>query len=733
MNFRAAGTGEVYRPDSKVVPESSSFPQQKKRSRFSSSSSSSSSATTNTIPASRSSSSSSASSSSSIAASLDIAALQAKRKAAAAIAMKKQESYFDTSDDEDEEKTKPTTATASTAGEDEDEVDPLDAFMSEVSSTIQKEKTEETTYKPLEIVSETDRDYEAYEQLKAKEALSEQIDGDIELDYDSDGIPINKQDKKKIDPLPPIDHSQIQYPQIRKNFYSIASHIHNQTTQEVAQQLQEAQLLVDGNNTPRPIISFKDCGFNDLLLKEIVKAGFESPTAIQKQALPVALSGRDLIGLAKTGSGKTLAFVWPMIIHVLDQPQMKHGEGPIGLILSPTRELTGQIYTEAKKFAKIFNIRLCAVIGGEGKYEMQKKLKEEVPEIVVATPGRFIDLALTKATNLNTRCTMVVLDEADRMFEMGFEYQMRSILQNIRPNRQTLMFSATMKKKIEYFAREILQDPIRIVVGNIGQANTDIHQEIEVLKDESLKWGWLIQKISSCLEEGKVIIFVNAKTATEELSANLQRFLTSNTSSSSSVQTRITKVECLHGDKDQSDRSMIMRRFKSGETGVLVATDVAARGLDVKNIQNVINFEASKSIETHVHRIGRTGRMGVEGVNHGTAYTLLTGKDSAFAIDLLKNLKLSGKHISSELQRLAESDRDWHRRKVELTGNRPPFPQHQGGGKSRMGLGHGQKAMHSGMFVSESHRNTKRESVTEIPPPPPPNVLPLSKKQRWDT
>ena len=214
----------------------------------------------------------------------------------------------------------------------------------------------------------------------------------------------------------------------------------------------------------------------------------------------------------------------------------------------------------------------------------------------MATPGRLIDLITAKATNLR-RCTLVVLDEADRMFEMGFEYQIRSILQNIRPARQTLMFSATMKRKIEMFAREVLTDPIRIVVGSIGQANVDVHQSIVILSDESMKWNWLTNKMPELLEEGKIIIFVNAKANTEELTTNLRAHLKIN-------------VEYLHGDKEQNERSSVIRRFKSGDVQVLVATDVAARGLDIKLVQNVINFEAARNIETHVHRIGRTGRMG---------------------------------------------------------------------------------------------------------------------------
>lgn len=202
---------------------------------------------------------------------------------------------------------------------------------------------------------------------------------------------------------------------------------------------------------------------------EIEKVGYTAPTAIQAQTIPLALSGLDVIGLAKTGSGKTLAYIWPIIVHIMHQPQMQLGDGPIALVLAPTRELASQIFTEAKKFTKVYNIRSTVIYGGAGKFEMSKSLKES-PELVIATPGRLIEMIKNKSTNL-ARCTIAVLDEADRMFEMGFEYQMRSIVQHIRPHdRQILMFSATMKRKIEGFAREILnRDSVRVVIGSIGK------------------------------------------------------------------------------------------------------------------------------------------------------------------------------------------------------------------------------------------------------------------------
>ncbi len=382
---------------------------------------------------------------------------------------------------------------------------------------------------------------------------------------------------------------------------------------------------------PRPIQKFHQAGFSFKLQQEIERQGLEKPTAIQSQALPIILAGYDLLALAKTGSGKTFAYVWPMIIHILDQPHMEIGDGPIGLILSPTRELATQIYQETKRFGKVYNIRTCPIYGGAGKWEMTKALKE-APEIVVATPGRLIEMIRIKATNLR-RCTMVVLDEADRMFEMGFEYQMRSIVNQIRPNRQMLMFSATMKKKIESFAKDMLShnnDMIRLAIGNIGQANPDIQQRAEIVSNDELKWLWLAERIDEFAAEGKVLIFVLTKATADLLCGQLQSYLFKR-------QLDIS-VDTLHGDKDQQERNIVMQRFAKPSTivplqssgpssstsrkaitpcHVLIATDIASRGLDVKDVRTVINYDVAKNIETYVHRIGRTGRMGVQGVTPG--------------------------------------------------------------------------------------------------------------------
>jgi ATP-dependent RNA helicase DDX42 len=378
--------------------------------------------------------------------------------------VEKMKDYFD-DDDEEEEEGGGLAPVAEQQEqkqreEEEDELDPLDAYMSMVKQKVEKQKeTEGKEEERPEIVSGLEGELDEY--IPQVNAAAEN-DLDPEYEYDSDGLPMGRvpPDKKKIEPLPAVDHSQIQYPAFRKNFYSQHANVTALTEAEVAVYRTELEVAVSGTSVPRPIRSFMEAGFNDKLLREIVKHGFEAPTAIQAQALSAALSGRDVVGIAKTGSGKTLGFVWPIIVHALDQPPLQPHDGPIALILAPTRELAAQIYTEARKFARPFSMKVCAIFGGAGKYEMKKALADG-PEIVVATPGRFIEMIKGKATNL-LRCTILVLDEADRMFEMGFEYQMRSIVNNVRPDRQIMMFSATFKKKVEGLAQDILKVILRV-------------------------------------------------------------------------------------------------------------------------------------------------------------------------------------------------------------------------------------------------------------------------------
>lgn len=404
--------------------------------------------------------------------------------------------------------------------------------------------------------------------------------------------------------------------------------------QDVAEYRKSLSIRVSGFDVPRPVKTFEDCGFSSQLMNAIRKQAYEKPTAIQCQALPIALSGRDIIGIAKTGSGKTAAFVLPMIVHIMDQPELEKEEGPIGVICAPTRELAHQIYLEAKKFAKSHGIRVAAVYGGMSKLEQFKELKAGC-EIVVATPGRLIDMLKMKALTM-LRATYLVLDEADRMFDLGFEPQIRSIVGQIRPDRQTLLFSATMPRKVEKLARETLTDPIRVTVGEVGMANEDITQVVHVVPSDAEKLPWLLEKLPGMIDDGDVLVFASKKATVDEIESQLAQ--------------RSFKVAALHGDKDQASRMEILQKFKSGIYHVLIATDVAARGLDIKSIKSVVNFDIARDMDMHVHRIGRTGRAGDK---DGTAYTIITHKEARFAGELVNSLIAAGQNVSVELMDLA--------------------------------------------------------------------------------
>ncbi|XP_004494432.1 DEAD-box ATP-dependent RNA helicase 24 isoform X2 [Cicer arietinum] len=539
----------------------------------------------------------------------------------------------------------------------EEEIDPLDAFM----EGIHEEMKAAPPPKPKEKAEDRYRDDEEDDPMEsflrakkdlgltlASEALHAGYDSDEEvyaaakavdaglIEYDSDDNPIVL-DKKKIEPITPLDHTSIDYEPFNKDFYEETPSISGMSEQDVIDYRKSLAIRVSGFDVPKPVKTFEECGFAPQIMAAIKKQGYEKPTSIQCQALPVVLSGRDIIGIAKTGSGKTAAFVLPMIVHIMDQPELQKEEGPIGVICAPTRELAHQIYLEAKKFAKAYGIRVSAVYGGMSKLEQFKELKAGC-EIVVATPGRLIDMLKMKALTM-LRATYLVLDEADRMFDLGFEPQVRSIVGQIRPDRQTLLFSATMPRKVEKLAREILSDPVRVTVGEVGMANEDITQVVQVIPSDSEKLPWLLEKLPETIDQGDTLVFASKKATVDEIESQLAQ--------------RSFKVAALHGDKDQASRMDILQKFKSGTYHVLIATDVAARGLDIKSIKTVVNFDIAKDMDMHVHRIGRTGRAGDK---EGVAYTLITQKEARFAGELVNSLVAAGQNVSTELMDLAMKD-----------------------------------------------------------------------------
>ncbi|KAL1137792.1 hypothetical protein AAG570_009488 [Ranatra chinensis] len=525
------------------------------------------------------------------------------------------------------------------ANSDTDEEDPLDAYMAGIEQQVKKQACpkpvgEEEKAKGIrDDIEEEDVEESYYRYMEENpRAGMQDEESDLEIEYDEDGNPLPPKKKVIIDPLPSIDHSGIEYADFVKNFYTEHEEIARLDAEQVAELRSTLGIRVSGPNPPHPVTSFAHFGFDDALLKAVRKSEYTQPTPIQAQAVPAALSGRDIIGIAKTGSGKTAAFIWPMLVHIMDQTELEPNDGPIGLILAPTRELSQQIYNEAKRFGKVYNINVVCCYGGGSKWEQSKAL-EEGAEIVVATPGRMIDLVKMKATNLQ-RVTFLVLDEADRMFDMGFEPQVRSICDHVRPDRQTLLFSATFKKRIEKLARDVLSDPVRIVQGDAGEANEDVTQVMLVLLATN-KLPWLLAHLVEFCSNGSVLIFVTKKVNAEELANQLKL--------------KETDVLLIHGDMDQVERNRVITAFKKKEVSILVATDVAARGLDIPHIRTVINFDVARDIDTHTHRIGRTGRAGEK----GTAYTLVTSADKEFAGHLVRNLEGANQEVPKPLLDLA--------------------------------------------------------------------------------
>uniref|UniRef100_A0A672T073 ATP-dependent RNA helicase DDX42 n=1 Tax=Sinocyclocheilus grahami TaxID=75366 RepID=A0A672T073_SINGR len=566
-------------------------------------------------------------------------------------------------------------------GGSDSEDDPLDAFMAEVEDQAakdmkkleEKEKEKKLT-KPAAICLDLKHVLcslqEAYFRYMAENPTAglTQEEDEEEVDYDSDGNPIAPTIKKIIMPLPPIDHSEVDYPPFEKNFYIEHEELSSLTEAGVVELRMKLNLKVSGAVPPKPATSFAHFGFDEQLMHQIRKSEYTQPTPIQCQGVAIALSGRDMIGIAKTGSGKTAAFIWPMLVHIMDQKELEQGEGPIAVIVCPTRELCQQIHSECKRFGKVYGLRSVAVYGGGSMWEQAKALQEGA-EIVVCTPGRLIDHVKKKATSLQ-RVTYLVFDEADRMFDMGFEYQVRSIASHVRPDRQTLLFSATFRKKIEKLARDILVDPIRVVQGDIGEANEDVTQIVEVLQSGQEKWGWLTRRLVEFTSAGSVLVFVTKKTNCEELATNLNQ--------------EGYSLGLLHGDMDQSERNKVIADFKKKNLPVLVATDVAARGLDIPSIRTVVNYDVARDIDTHTHRIGRTGRAGEKGVAH----TLLTTKDTSFAGDLVRNLEGANQSVSKDLMDLAMQN-PWFR-KSRFKGGKGKKLNIGGGGlgyRERPGLG----------------------------------------------
>ncbi|KAK7960960.1 hypothetical protein PG988_012174 [Apiospora saccharicola] len=424
-------------------------------------------------------------------------------------------------------------------------------------------------------------------------------------------------------------------PKFEKSFYKEDEAVANRSQADIDRFRRDHQVTVAGSDIPTPVETFDEAGFPRYVMDEVKAQGFPAPTAIQSQGWPMALSGRDVVGIAETGSGKTLTYCLPAIVHINAQPLLAPGDGPIVLILAPTRELAVQIQQEISKFGRSSRIRNTCVYGGVPRGPQIRDLSKGV-EVCIATPGRLIDMLEGGKTNLR-RVTYLVLDEADRMLDMGFEPQIRKIVSQIRPDRQTLMWSATWPKEVRALASEFQTDFIQVNIGSMDlSANHRITQVVEVVS-EGEKRDKMIKHLEKIMDDkaNKCLLFVGTKRVADEIT----RFLRQDGWPALSI----------HGDKQQNERDWVLDQFKTGKSPIMVATDVASRGIDVRNITHVINYDYPNNSEDYIHRIGRTGRAG----QTGTAITLFTTDNSKQARDLVNVLTEAKQQIDPKLAEMA--------------------------------------------------------------------------------
>ena len=461
----------------------------------------------------------------------------------------------------------------------------------------------------------------------------------------------NNIDKEK--DLKVVDHSKMNYDYFNKNIYIESPEISKLTPEEVIEiRKTNGSILVKGKDIPKPILDFYQCGLSSKIMEVLEYKQIKKPFPIQMQAIPTIMSGKDCLGISETGSGKTLAYVLPMLRHVQSRLasiklnsggkinyKTKEVIGPIALILVPSRELATQICEEIRSFSNFLNIETTCLFGGSNLGNQINDLKRGV-DIAVATPARLIDLLCLnngKVTNL-TRTTFVVLDEADRMFDLGFEPQISKILRNIRPQRQVAMFSATFPKQIQSMAKKILKKPVEILVGLKGQGAKNIEQHVEIIK-KNKSFLRLLEILEKYIEVC-TIIFVDVQNEAIELWKELFK----------------KGFSCclLYGQMDQEDRIDNLEDFKKGKKNILVTTSVCARGLDVPRCGLVINFRCPNHMEDYIHRIGRTGRAGRKGIS----YTFIDPEEEdLYAEDIIRVLEISNQEVSDELKEIARNYR----------------------------------------------------------------------------
>ncbi|KAK2466987.1 hypothetical protein APHAL10511_001245 [Amanita phalloides] len=425
-----------------------------------------------------------------------------------------------------------------------------------------------------------------------------------------------------------------------------------------------------GGQIPHPLRSWVESDIPQPILECIERIGYKEPSPIQRQAIPIGLQNRDVIGIAETGSGKTAAFVIPMLAFISSLPAFTDENrhlGPYSLILAPTRELAQQIESEARKFAGPLGYKCVSIVGGRAVEEQQFNLREGA-EIIIATPGRLKDV-IERHVLVLSQCRYVVMDEADRMVHLGFEADLTFILDALPSEtmqgedmgeqmdvdgemvkkgrtRVTTLFSATMPPAVERLARKYLKRPAVITIGEAGRAVDTVEQRVEFVSGDEKKKQRLLEILNSEQYPSPIIVFVNQKKTADMVAKDLSRAGWS--------------ASTLHSGKNQEQREAALQALRSGDADVLVATDLAGRGIDVQDVSLVVNFQMANSIEAYVHRIGRTGRAG----KMGTSMTFLTNDDDEVMYDLKQEISKSP--VSKVPVELAKHEAAQHRVSREM-------------------------------------------------------------------
>ncbi|XP_069124751.1 uncharacterized protein [Argopecten irradians] len=430
-------------------------------------------------------------------------------------------------------------------------------------------------------------------------------------------------------------------PDLQKDVYSEDAMTADRTEEDIQNFYLENRIKVIGSNNLKPILSFEELTYLDKFKKNCMERGWTSPFPIQSVTWPIAMSGKDMVGIAQTGSGKTLGFVLPAIQHILKQrsklAQRSYRVEPTVLVLTPTRELTQQVMKVANEAGQAYGITCGCAFGGSSARNQLRDLRGA--DICIATPGRLNDY-LSKGQLSLRNCSYVVLDEADRMLDMGFEVQIKQILRYVKPNRQMLMWSATWPREIQQLSATYLNNPVHIRIGSMDlMVNPNISESF-IMASPREKFEKLLDLLADIAtnypDECKTLIFTQRKRTADELSSQLMN--------------KGIPSFALHGDKRQSERDDIMDLFRERKKILLIATDVASRGIDVADISNVINYDMPNDAESYVHRIGRTARGGRD----GKAFSLVTRDDNNVLKSLASMFRRHKKKVPPQLSQLID-------------------------------------------------------------------------------